>query len=331
MSLPAPVLAATAIISLQFGAGLAGRLFTEVPPAAVTGLRMWSAALLLALLGARGLRAAVTGRAVGRGSGKESAVGHGSGKESTAGRGSVTSGKSGRAGQDWLVAASFGLVLAAMNFSIYQAIARIPLGIAVTIEFLGPLAVAVATSRRLSHLLWVVLALAGVVLLSRGGPGLARGGLAHGHGAELAGVLFALVSAACWAAYILLSAATGKRFEGSSGLAIAMLFGAAATTPAAAVSGGTALLRPGVLATGLAIGLLSSVIPYWLELETLRRVPARVFGIWMSLQPAGAALAGLVMLGEVLAPWRWLGIGFVMTASAGAAATARPTRPVPDA
>jgi inner membrane transporter RhtA len=306
---PAPLLAATAIISLQFGAGLAGRLFTEVPAAAVTGLRMWSAALLLALLGARGLRAAAAGRAVGRGSGKES-----------------------RAGRDWLVVASFGLVLAAMNFSIYQAIARIPLGIAVTIEFLGPLAVAVAMSRRISHLLWVVLALAGVVLLGRGGPGLAAGsGLAHGHGAELAGVLFALVSAACWAAYILLSAATGKRFEGSSGLAIAMVFGAAATTPAAVVSGGAALLRPGVLATGLAIGLLSSVIPYWLELETLRQVPARVFGIWMSLQPAGAALAGLVMLGEVLAPWKWLGIGLVMTASAGAAATARPARPVPDA
>jgi inner membrane transporter RhtA len=296
---PASLLATTAIVSLQFGAGLAGRLFTEVPPAAVTGLRMWSAALLLVLVGARGLRAAVAGRASGR---------------------------------DWLVAAAFGLVLAAMNFSIYQAIARIPLGIAVTIEFLGPLAVAVAMSRRLSHLLWVVLALTGVVLLSRGGSGLAHdSGLAHGHWAELAGVLFALVSAACWAAYILLSAATGQRFEGSSGLAIAMVFGAAAITPAAAVSGGAALLRPGVLTTGLAIGLLSSVIPYWLELETLRRVPARVFGIWMSLQPAGAALAGLVMLGEVLAPGKWFGIGLVITASAGAAATARPTRPVPGA
>jgi inner membrane transporter RhtA len=298
MTPPAPLLAATAIISLQFGAGLAGRLFTEVPPAAVTGLRMWSAAMLLALLGARGLRAAVS--------------------DSTHGR-------------DWLVAASFGLALAAMNFSIYQAIARIPLGIAVTIEFLGPLAVAVATSRRASDLLWVALALAGVMLLGRGGPGLAHGGLAHGHGAELAGVLFALVSAACWAAYILLSAATGRRFEGPSGLVIAMIFGAVLTTPAAVTSGGAALLRPGVLAAGAAIGLLSSAVPYWLELEALRRVPARVFGIWMSLQPAGAALAGLVMLGEVLAPWKWLGIGLVMAASAGAASTARAAGSAPTA
>ncbi|HLX50607.1 MAG TPA: EamA family transporter [Streptosporangiaceae bacterium] len=304
MRAPAPLLAATAIISLQFGAGLAGRLFTQVPPAAVTGLRMWSAAVLLALLGARGLRAALTGRGCGQ---------------------------EGITGRDWLVAASFGLALAAMNFSVYQAIARIPLGIAVTIEFLGPLAVAVAMSRRLSDLLWVILALAGVVLLGRGGPGLAHGGLAHGHGAALAGVLFALVSAACWAAYIVLSAATGKRFAGPSGLVIAMVFGAVLTTPAAVTSAGAALLRPGVLAAGAAIGLMSSAIPYWLELETLRRVPARVFGIWMSLQPAGAALAGLVMLGEVLAPWKWLGIGLVMAASAGAAATARPVHPVPDA
>lgn len=288
---PPSLLACTGIVSLQVGAGLAGRMFGEVPAAAVTGLRLWSAAIVLAIAGGPGLRAAVAGRAPRP------------------------------AWRDWVVVVSFGLILAIMNFSIYQAFARIPLGIAVTIEFLGPLAVAVATSRRLIDLLWVALALGGVVLLSRGGPGTAlpRGG----HGLELAGVVFALVSAACWAAYILLSSATGRRFSGSSGLVIAMIVAAVLVTPTAVIAGGTVLLRPGVIAIGIGIGLLSSVIPYRLELETLRRIPAGVFGIWMSLEPAVAALAGLVMLGEVLRPGEWVAIGCVVLACAGTARGAR--------
>jgi cytochrome c oxidase assembly protein subunit 15 len=241
------------------------------------------------------------------------------------------------------VVAAFGVTLGIMNFSIYQAMARIPLGIAVTIEFLGPLAVAVASSRRLIDLLWVGLAGAGVALLSDGWASLAHGaGAGAGHGAgsaglALAGVAFALVSAAGWAAYIMLSAATGRRFPGSSGLTIAMVVAALAVTPAAVASaghgaglGGTTppgppgadlggLLRPGILATGVAVGLLSSVIPYQLELETLRRIPARVFGIWMSLEPAVAALIGLVMLGQALAAREWAAIGCVVAACAGAA------------
>lgn len=217
------------------------------------------------------------------------------------------------------MAGTFGAVLGVMNFSIYQAFARIPLGIAVTIEFLGPLAVAVASSRRVIDLLWVGLAGAGVVLLGRGGTGTVHGG---GHGVVVTGVSFALVAAACWAGYILLSRATGRRFAGSSGLVIAMIVAAVLVTPPAVISGGAVLLRPAVLATGAGIGLLSSVIPYRLELETLRRVPARVFGIWMSLEPAVAALAGLVILGEVLAPREWLAVGCVVVACAGTARTA---------
>jgi inner membrane transporter RhtA len=221
--------------------------------------------------------------------------------------------------RDWVVVGAFGVILGVMNFSIYQAFARIPLGIAVTIEFLGPLAVAVVASRRVIDLVWVALAGAGVVLLGHGGTAAVRGG---GHGAVVAGVIFALVSAACWAGYILLSRATGRRFAGSSGLVIAMIVAAVLVTPPAVISGGGALLRPGVLATGAGIGLLSSVIPYRLELETLRRIPARVFGIWMSLEPAVAALAGLIILGEVLAPREWVAVGCVVVACAGTALTA---------
>jgi inner membrane transporter RhtA len=288
-SAPAWALAGGGIVSLQVGAGIAGRLFTQIAPAAVTGVRLWAAALVLGCIGAGGVRAAVAGRAR----------------------------------QDWAVALGFGVVLAVMNYSIYQAFARIPLGIAVTVEFLGPLAVAVASSRRAIDLVWVALAGGGVALLSQEGTAHGAAVPGGGHGVELTGLGFALVSAACWAAYIMLSRATGRRFAGSSGLVIAMIVAAVLVTPAAVAAGGAALLRPGVIAVGVVIGVLSSVIPYWLELETLRRVPARVFGIWMSLEPAVAALVGLALLGEVLGLAEWAAIGCVVVACAGAARGAR--------
>jgi inner membrane transporter RhtA len=283
-SVPPSVLVLTGVVSVQVGAGVAARLFALIPPAAVTGLRLWTAAAVMIVAGARPLRDNLA---------------------SLARR---------RAWRDAAVVAVFGLTLAVMNFSIYQAFARIPLGIAVTIEFLGPLAVAVASSRRLIDLLWVALAGVGVALLT--GTGAPASG---GHRVGLVGLGFALLAAAAWAAYIVLSRATGRRFPGTSGLTIAMLVAAVVIIPAGVTAGGTALLRPGILATGLAIGLLSSVIPYSLELEALRRVPARVFGIWMSLEPAVAALVGLVMLGETLAVTEWAAIVCVMIACAGAA------------
>ena len=137
----------------------------------------------------------------------------------------------------------------------------------------------------------------------------------------------ALLAGAAWAAYIILSRATGRRFPGASGLTIAMLVAAVVIVPVGVTAGRGALLRPSILATGLAIGLLSSIIPYTLELEALRRVPARVFGIWMSLEPAVAALVGLVMLGEALAVSEWAAIVCVMVACAGAArGSARPSQ-----
>jgi len=281
---PPSVLILTGVVSVQVGAGLAARLFTQIPPAAVTALRLWTAAALMAVAGARPLRQNLADL-VRR-----------------------------RSWRDAAVVAAFGLTLAVMNYSIYQAFARIPLGIAVTIEFLGPLAVAVATSRRLIDLLWVALAGAGVALLT--GTGNPAGG---GHGTDLIGLAFALLAGTAWAAYIILSRATGRRFPGASGLTIAMLVAAVVIVPVGVTAGRGALLRPGILATGLAIGLLSSIIPYTLELEALRRVPARVFGIWMSLEPAVAALVGLVMLGEALAVSEWAAIVCVMAACAGAA------------
>ncbi|HEX2820693.1 MAG TPA: EamA family transporter [Streptosporangiaceae bacterium] len=283
LALPAAMIG-TGIVSVQFGAGLADRLFGQIPPAAVTGIRLWTAALVMVALSGRGFARIV------RDLWKR------------------------RAFADAAIAVSFGISLGVMNFSIYQAFARIPLGVAVTIEFLGPLAVAVAGSRHLRDAGWVVLAAIGVVLLTQGG---------HGH-LNLTGVLFAGVAAACWAAYIVLSSATGRRFPGSAGLAIAMVVSAVLVTPPAIVAGGRAMFRPAVLATGAAIGVLSSVIPYRLELESLRRMPMRLFGVWMSMEPAVAALIGLVMLGQHLTIVEWAAICCVMAACAGAAQGALP-------
>lgn len=278
MVLPAAMIL-TGIVSVQFGAGLAAKLFGQIPPAAVTGLRLWtSAAAMVALSGTGFTR-------------------------------SVRDLRQRRAFADAAIAGSFGISLGVMNFSIYQSFARIPLGIAVTIEFLGPLAVAVAGSRHLRDIGWVVLAAAGVVLLTQGG---------HGH-LNVIGVLFAVLAAVCWAAYIVLSKATGRRFPGSAGLAIAMVVAAVLVTPPAVIAGGGAMFRPAILATGAAIGILSSVIPYRLELESLRRMPTRLFGVWMSLEPAVAALIGVVMLGQQLSVVEWAAIGCVMMACAGAA------------
>jgi inner membrane transporter RhtA len=275
----------TGAVSVQAGAGLAARLFGQIPPAAVTALRLWTAAVILLAVGWRGAAAAVAGLLRTRAPLKTKAV------------------------RDAAATVSFGIALATMNYAIYQSFARIPLGIAVTIEFLGPLVVAVAGARRLASLAWVALAAAGVLLLARG---------SSGH-LNLTGVAFALVSAAGWAGYILLSRATGQRFSGTSGLVIAMCVAAVLVTGPGLAAGAPQMFRPSLLLTGVAIGLLSSVIPYWLEFEALRRVPARVFGVWMSMQPAVAALIGLLMLGQRLSLAEWAGVCCVVVASGAAA------------
>jgi inner membrane transporter RhtA len=219
----------------------------------------------------------------------------------------------GRSRSDLLVTLAFGVALGTMNLAIYEAMQRIPIGAAVTIEFAGPLGLAVALSRRALDLVWVVLAAAGILLL------------ANPFGAsdlDAAGVGFALLAAAAWAAYIPISARTGTLFPGGSGLAIAMVVAAVLIAPAGIAQGGGRLLEPALLAQGLIVALASSVIPYSLELESLRRIPARVFGVLMSLEPAVAALAGFVVLGQALGATDLVAIGLVVAASAGAAAGA---------
>lgn len=273
-SVPPPALIVLGIISVQVGAGLAKDLFDRLPPSAVVSVRLLTSAIVLGFLTRRALRTVLRDHS----------------------RSSLA------------VAACFGLALALMNFSIYQSFARIPLGVAVTIEFLGPLSVAILASRRALDALWAVLAGTGVVMLARGGT----------EGLDPVGVAFALLAGVGWAAYILLTAATGKRFSGATGLALASVVGTAAVLPAGAASAGSALLDPELLLIGVGVGLLSSVIPYSLELEALRRMPARVFGVLMSLEPAAAALVGMLLLGEILTLRQWAAICCVVIACAGA-------------
>lgn len=212
---------------------------------------------------------------------------------------------------DLLTAAAFGVALAAMNFTFYNAIDRIPLGIAVAIEFVGPLAVAIGGSRRALDAVWVVLAGGGIVLLARGGGDI-----------RAAGVLLALLAGVFWAIYILLSERTGRAFPGGGGLALAMGLGSLLLAPIGIAQAGTELLHPGLLAAGFGVAMLSSAIPYSLELEALRRLPKRVFGILLSVEPAMAALAGFVFLGEGLRLRDCVAILLVAAASAGASLTA---------
>ena len=210
--------------------------------------------------------------------------------------------------------ALFGLSLAAMNLSFYEALDRIPLGIAVTLEFVGPLGVALAASRRATDLVWVALAAVGIVLLAP----------ASGGDVDALGVLFALVAGGFWAAYIVLSARIGRSFDGGTGLALAMVVATALLLPVGVPVAGSELLDPELLAAGAAVAMLSSAIPYSLELEALRRLPQGTFGVLMSLEPAVAATVGFVGLDQDLSATEVLAIGLVVVASAGALRTAPP-------
>ncbi|MCE6999881.1 EamA family transporter [Saccharothrix sp. S26] len=273
-AIPPPALVLLGVVSVQIGAAVAKQLFTLAGATGTVTLRLVLAAVILLLVWRPSLR-------LDR--------------------------------RTYAVIVGYGLVLGAMNLSFYQAIKHIPLGAAVTIEFLGPLAVAVVGSRRWLDGVWALLAAAGVLLLTR-----VDGGL------SLTGVLFAAGAGACWAGYILLTAALGNRTSDGKGLALAMAVGALLALPFGVAEAGTMLLDPVVLVAGAAVALLSSVIPYSLELEALRKIPPRVFGILMSLEPAVAALAGLVVLHEALHPAQWLAVFCVVLASVGATRTARP-------
>jgi inner membrane transporter RhtA len=264
----APLLVVGGVLSVQIGAAAATTLFDELGPVGTVFYRLLFAALILVTVWRPDPRAAERGALA--------------------------------------LAAAFGFTLAAMNLCFYEALDRIPLGIAVTFEFVGPLAVALLGSRRALDLAWVALAAAGIVLLA--GPS---------GSAEAAGILLALIAGGFWGAYILISARVGRAFAGGDGLALAMVFAAALMVAPGIAAGGGDLLDPRVVAIGAAVALLSSAIPYSLELEALRRLRVGVFGVLMSLEPAIAALVGLVALDQGLAAAEVAGILCVMVASAG--------------
>jgi inner membrane transporter RhtA len=258
------------ICSIQVGAAFATTLFDELGAAGTSFLRLLFAAVLLLAIWRPRLR------------------------EST------------RSQLRW--AGVFGLTLAAMNLTFYLSIDRIPLGVAVTLEMVGPLTVAALGSHRRRDLLWVGLAAVGVLLLAEGGTG----------ELDALGIALALVAGGFWGVYILLNARTGPMFRGGAGLAIAMSVGALALVPVGVASAGSALLDPALMGSALLVAMLSSAIPYSLEVEALRRIPTGVFGVLMSLEPAVAALAGFVVVGQDLGAREIVAIVLVVAASAGA-------------
>ncbi|MFK3873268.1 EamA family transporter [Pseudoalteromonas rhizosphaerae] len=203
----------------------------------------------------------------------------------------------------------YGLCLGGMNIFFYYAIARIPLGIAVALEFTGPLAVALLSSRRKRDLFWVACAIAGIVMLLPDMKG--------EESLDLLGVILALGAGACWAGYILFGKKTGNQSSGGMTVALGMSVAALILVPYGAISQGGALLSWEVIPLGLLVAIMSSALPYTLEMVALRNMPAQGFSIMMSLEPAIAALAGFIILGELLTLWQWLAILLVIVASVG--------------
>lgn len=266
----APTLVLASVVSVQFGGALAATL---IPVAGVMGsvlLRLALAAAVLLLV--------------------------------------VRPSWRGHPREHWWVVGQFGLTLAVMNSTFYAAIDRLPVGVAVTLEFVGPLTLAAVTSRSLRDGVAVLLALVGVVFIS--------GALTTPWAElDLVGIGLALLAGAAWAAYIITSGRTGQRFEGIDGVAWAMVIAAVLVAPFALLTSAATLLALPVLARGLGIALLSSVIPYSLENVALRWLSPNVFGVLLSLEPAVAALAGLLVLGQRLSPLQSVGMALVVAAS----------------
>jgi inner membrane transporter RhtA len=269
-----------AIVSVQGGAALAKSLFSVLGAAGTTGVRVGLSALML-LLVFRPLPRRITT-------------------------------------EQWRLLLAYGVLLGAMNLVFYLALARIPLGLAVTLEFVGPLTLAVIGSRRAPDFLWVTLAAAGIALITPW----------RGAGPDPVGMLLALGAGACWAAYIVVGGRISRMMPGGSAVAVGMVVATCLVLPFSLAGGGLAHLTPRLLLTGAAVALLSSALPYTLEMSALRALPARTFTIMMSLEPAVAAICGLLFLHESLTWAQWIAVTLVIAASAGAAATGRQV-PVP--
>jgi inner membrane transporter RhtA len=271
-----------ACVSLQFGAAVAVRLFPLLGPWGVTTLRLGLAAVVLLAIARPRVRAWTRAQ--------------------------------------WTAVVLFGAAMGAMNGVFYAAIERIPLGVAVSIEFLGPLVLAAVLARRLLDVLWVAVALVGMALL-------AVDSAAGEEALDPVGVVLALVAGVFWMAYILTSKRVGALVPGSGGLAVALVVATAVVSPLGAPGAAGAFADPVLLGLGLLVALLSSVVPYTLELNALRRLPAPVFSILLSLEPAFAALFGWLLLGQESGLLRTLAIVLVVAASAGVTLTARRLTP----
>ncbi|WP_460827096.1 EamA family transporter [Nostocoides australiense] len=265
---PAPLLVLAGIVSVQFGGALAATLIPHIGAAGSVTMRLLFASVILCAVVRPRLR--------------------------------------GYSAAAWRTVILFGLALGLMNFAFYGSLAHLPIGVAVTIEFIGPLLLSAVLSRRLSDYVAVAGAAVGVVLISEA---------LHVPLDQLswAGILLALTAGACWAAYIILSGRTGAAFPKLDGLAIAMLIATCFVAPFGLATVGD--WSAPLLAKGLGIAVLSSLLPYSLELIALRRMSAAVFGILLSLEPACAALAGLLVLGQRLHVWQLLGMALVVGAS----------------
>ncbi|WP_199243453.1 EamA family transporter [Hymenobacter sedentarius] len=264
-----------AILSVQAGAAIAKGLFPVVGAAGAAGMRIGLSALMLLVAFRPPLR-------------QLTAV-------------------------QWRAVIPYGVALGTMNFLFYLALARIPLGLCVTLEFVGPLLLAVAGSRRAVDVVWVVLAGVGIALIAPWA----------GHGVDLLGALFALLAGGCWVAYIVLGGRVSQVLPGGAAVATGMLFASLTILPFTVASGSLALLTPSLFGAGVALALLSSALPFSLEMNALSMLPARSFSILMSLEPAAAALCGLVFLHEHLIPTQWLAIVLVVVASVGATVSAK--------
>lgn len=225
---------------------------------------------------------------------------------------------SGRSRRAWRYVVTFGVVIAGLNFSFFEAIDRAPLGIVSSVGFIGPLSIALVGSRRPVDLVWVGLAAVGVFLFTPLGGG----------SLESLGLVFSGLVALGWAGYILVAARLGQAFVGGDGLALGVAVGALVILPGGIASGGTDLLRVEVLAVGAAVAIMSSAIPYTLEIEALRRLDTGTFGILVSLQPAIAALVGFFVLSQDLKATEVLAVALVIVASVGALGRARAPAPI---
>ncbi|MFD3443060.1 DMT family transporter [Microbacteriaceae bacterium 4G12] len=275
-AVPAPALVVIAIFGVQFGNALAGSFLDQVGPLGAAALRLFFSATILAAV----VRPRVRGWDA----------------------------------RTWLGVGVLGLALAGMNSLIYLAIAEIPIGVAVTVELFGPLAIAAAGIRRLVDALWVVLAVVGIALL----------GLEAGGALSVVGLLLAAGAAAFWGLYIVASAHLGSRVRGVDGLSVAMLLALVVVLPFGSGSAlGAVAADPWLLAVFAGVALLTSSIPYSLEFLALKSMPSRVFGVLSSLGPAVAALAGLLVLQQVLSLPQLAAIVLVTVASVGVIATSR--------